>query len=804
MKRRRHMLRLWTGVASCIIGCCVLVARVGIFGLPRLDPYLDGEDQQPIESSIAKNASLAISRRTRPEMEISLPPRAISFAEARTLVAPLKTIGQKLPASAAKPQARRRSYRTPEPTRRILSDSASVAPKDEGDGWKSSPTQRVAANLSNISGADGLGVTLQQSELSAAIESARTRGCSIESAAFSGDGFMETRETMENVGWQLGSGRFRFGGQEDVALFYGDGPSNNGTLSLTLKGFGSFVMKVTNQVRHKPNRLNGSFVKPSDQVQGDGFVKLSLNGREVRKLKSKQTCTWLIPFRSGDKLEIKQRGAFVRISDVQVYSHWCQPEREASRKKQQCRAGQQVWMGWTGCLNHQPAAHRESLISNGRERGSQWLGGEVDTVINKTHAYFKFAGSRSDSSDTIVPSWHLASVVPGTPEQAQSYGARCSEFGFKIKNATQVVALLVVADSEQQTKYKKNLRSQECYAERQGYEMVILKGNEYKKCEAIPEFYYRRHCVVSEFLESRPLEYVVAVVDVDVVVPVLSRGLDKWLANPVDVQLYERASWPEVMVGSYMVRNTAFAKRFLKQWSTQYNVSRASGYSAADKCALHKVLLDILRPAQASTCSSHYGGLRDHVPMQDATAVEEYKKRYWDFVQCVRKVIGTPRSWHTDDGALTIWPKLHFFVGDGIYMNKWASEEVGPVMHHGIIDTSWVSSHYYKDLGNCQVNRDKVLKPAIALGKHALEITRKFQGFFPVKAKCNFQCENCVTAFQCLPQHYASVIQLVQCTLALKRPGLAPSDVTNCKLTLQHQPRSSLDNALAGNSTVAS
>ena len=32
---------------------------------------------------------------------------------------------------------------------------------------------------------------------------------------------------------------------------------------------------------------------------------------------------------------------------------------------------------------------------------------------------------------------------------------------------------------------------------------------------------------------------------------------------------------------------------------------------------------------------------------------------------------------------LSIWPRMSFFVDDGVYLNRHASS-LGPVMHHGI------------------------------------------------------------------------------------------------------------------------
>merc|ERR1719247_1731974 len=89
------------------------------------------------------------------------------------------------------------------------------------------------------------------------------------------------------------------------------------------------------------------------------------------------------------------------------------------------------------------------------------------------------------------------------------------------------VGLVVIADRHHIEIQQKHIKSIKCYAERQQYDFFVLDT----KSDACPhpEFFFKKHCLVREFLMTKPEGYQLLVLDGDVHVGVLDRSLDKWL-----------------------------------------------------------------------------------------------------------------------------------------------------------------------------------------------------------------------------------------------------------------------------------
>ncbi|CAE7780988.1 unnamed protein product [Symbiodinium sp. CCMP2592] len=102
-------------------------------------------------------------------------------------------------------------------------------------------------------------------------------------------------------------------------------------------------------------------------------------------------------------------------------------------------------------------------------------------------------------------------------------------------------------------------------------------------------------------------------------------------------------------------------------------------------------------------------------------------------------------------GSLTLWPRLEFYVADGVFLNRWASEEVGPVFHHGIKNPDEVTSFYYQDLERCEVNASSVLRSAAQLGETALHLAQSYPEYFPAGSACKQCAERCMKSFSCQP-----------------------------------------------------
>jgi len=87
------------------------------------------------------------------------------------------------------------------------------------------------------------------------------------------------------------------------------------------------------------------------------------------------------------------------------------------------------------------------------------------------------------------------------------------------------------------------------------------------------------------------------------------------------------------MAGNYRVRNTAYARFFLRRWADFYFL-RPRGYHSSDQGAIHQLILEEIGSAKAKECRERYerqnGGM-DHY--------------YRNIVGCARAGMGWTQSW---------------------------------------------------------------------------------------------------------------------------------------------------------------
>lgn len=318
------------------------------------------------------------------------------------------------------------------------------------------------------------------------------------------------------------------------------------------------------------------------------------------------------------------------------------------------------------------------------------------------------------------------------------------------------LGLVIMADQNFQGKYTSQIQSIRCYAQQQGYDLWLLNGS-FPRCVAFrSDFFYLKHCAVAELLETRPERYTAVVLDADVVAVVLDRGLERWLRSPGELQFYQRIAGPEVMAGNYLARNVPCVREFLRRWALLRS-RKPPGFSSADNGALHVALVNILELEGAENVSALYSNL---------TALVDNLDPYWDFVRAAEKVLGPPRAWNlantafgqktctwSDSCVLTIWPRMNFFVDDGVYLGQKANGLIGPVMHHGIKNAHDVEHHYYQNVWSCTIDAGASLVDQSSFGHQAWQIAAGYPELYPQGLGCaGPQCaEACVSNFTCFP-----------------------------------------------------
>lgn len=321
------------------------------------------------------------------------------------------------------------------------------------------------------------------------------------------------------------------------------------------------------------------------------------------------------------------------------------------------------------------------------------------------------------------------------------------------------IGLVVLADGQFQKQYGTQIQSLRCYAQQQGYDLWLLNGSAFPKCIAFRgDFFYLKHCAVAEFLETQADGYTAVVLDADVCAVALERGLDDWMRGPGELQFYERMGGPEVMAGNYIAKNVPWVREFLRRWAFLRS-HKPPGFSSADNGALHVMLVNILELEGAVQVNELYGNL---------TATVDSLEPYWHFVHTAKKVLGPPRAWKlgstgfghrhcrgfwSTSCTLTIWPRMQFFVDDGVYLNRRASNLIGPVMHHGIKDAADVREHYFRDVWSCLANGDVLVSPD-TLGSTAVQFAASHPELYqPEHQGCTGTAcvEACVANFSCRP-----------------------------------------------------
>ena len=310
------------------------------------------------------------------------------------------------------------------------------------------------------------------------------------------------------------------------------------------------------------------------------------------------------------------------------------------------------------------------------------------------------------------------------------------------------IYIISVADEFFRERYAPIFKAMSLYASQHGYKWLILgdTGSEPFCEEKYADFFFRKHCIVSNWMQRHTMTGDrIFVFDSDVVPYRTSVPLTHWLKNEEDLIFYDRAMNTEVMAGNYAVRNTDATRDFLMRWA-DYEAEIPPGFSSADNGAIHLHLVRTLgfEPLKISACAQMYYNLTS-----DVTNLGPY----FDFVGCTRQLVKAG-TYVSEDQALSIriMKKETAWVvdrhKDGYGEDGHGPGGVGTVFHHGVkLNYSKEDSEVFREYGLDSDKREHLL---VSCGNHraaTCDGCPQGNGEF----WCNGECSWCESSQNCHP-----------------------------------------------------
>jgi FkbM family methyltransferase len=161
----------------------------------------------------------------------------------------------------------------------------------------------------------------------------------------------------------------------------------------------------------------------------------------------------------------------------------------------------------------------------------------------------------------------------------------------KNKAHTNKITMLVINDVNHQKKYATNTKSLKNYAKLNNYLFVEKITGQDPRCDHVKKFFFNKHCIVYYYMVDRKNnDEWIFVFDGDNAVrnPNTRIRLESFLKDDKDIMYYYRFHNNEIAAGNYAIKNTKWAKNYLKGY---YELHKTyTGYNE-DNGALHYYLL---------------------------------------------------------------------------------------------------------------------------------------------------------------------------------------------------------------------
>ncbi|KAI1703942.1 hypothetical protein DdX_14557 [Ditylenchus destructor] len=185
---------------------------------------------------------------------------------------------------------------------------------------------------------------------------------------------------------------------------------------------------------------------------------------------------------------------------------------------------------------------------------------------------------------------------------------------------------------------------------------------------------FKRHCATVEFMKNNPQYEWILFLDGDIGVINPRHRIEEYIFDDptADIVFYDRIFNWEIMAGSYLARNTDYARGFLKYWA-DYFYKLPKAFHGTDNGAIHEIFMHkFANKTQIEECDKIYFTSVDFDTL-------------FQFEACARNALGIHRrifKSKSGDGKVKILSKGQAWARDSgeIVTSLWANRDF---MFHG-------------------------------------------------------------------------------------------------------------------------
>ncbi|KAI6226526.1 hypothetical protein M3Y99_01283200 [Aphelenchoides fujianensis] len=162
------------------------------------------------------------------------------------------------------------------------------------------------------------------------------------------------------------------------------------------------------------------------------------------------------------------------------------------------------------------------------------------------------------------------------------------------ENRREIALVVIVDNNRTAADYALALSTVRCYALLFGYPLIEVElehEREHRAACAGEDFMFRRHCVITRLMVERPAVEWFVFLDADMSVVNPDRLLEEFVDERADL-FYDRLFNNEIAAGSYVARNSPFARAFLRRWAAYESPATAGSRMWRDNGVISEVFLD--------------------------------------------------------------------------------------------------------------------------------------------------------------------------------------------------------------------